>query len=440
MKDNQTEMRGKSDAKRVINDVYDENDPEPDIADLNVSEDSDNGNRNFDVQYDEVDADITISSRKAKSKTAVDTSNEQNQTYHTSSSTSFSDKQASVTEADTNSSRLVLSQSTNSKMSETACAPASITSANAVTDTDINVSKPDQSSSAGHLHCRIDFANFKDSPMPKEGYQCKILCPSSDEGIRGIYIEGGSLAAVIGDDHVKKFPMFHQTDCVHVPFKRSHSYGTCATTVVQFNENKVALVSPDENCLIAMDLANLNNQLMSAKLLPKVSVPNKAVSAYFDGLHFISIQHGDAGDQKVVKVQKTDTGEALQLYRFRSDKNHYWGFFIIGGDKLLHASKSNFIKVWSLSSNIAPIYQMQVHKNGKLLAMLPVNNGELLVTLGSDQKIKIWKGQQLVCKAINIKGNFDMGYPVLLRKFANMIFYTTNDAIYVVSFPSHVLP
>lgn len=75
------------------------------------------------------------------------------------------------------------------------------------------------------------------------------------------------------------------------------------------------------------------------------------------------------------------------------------------------------------------------HKEGRVLAVLAENNGEDIITLGSDRKIKLWHKGQLVCKFVNVQGTFTFNMPVILKRRGRAIYYSSDESIQCVIVP-----
>ncbi len=75
------------------------------------------------------------------------------------------------------------------------------------------------------------------------------------------------------------------------------------------------------------------------------------------------------------------------------------------------------------------------HNQGELLALRAENGGDVLMTLGSEGKIKLWHKGLLVAKFDNIGGTFERGYPVVLRRRGQAVYYTSDEGLFVLNVP-----
>jgi hypothetical protein len=72
------------------------------------------------------------------------------------------------------------------------------------------------------------------------------------------------------------------------------------------------------------------------------------------------------------------------------------------------------------------------------LGLIAENDGEDVITLGSDRKIKLWHKGTLVAKFVRIRGDFTAQLPVTLRRVGRVVYYTAEDGVYCVLLPMEV--
>ena len=80
------------------------------------------------------------------------------------------------------------------------------------------------------------------------------------------------------------------------------------------------------------------------------------------------------------------------------------------------------------------LYNYSTHKG--FILTFDFSDG-LLITLGSDEKLCVWKDGQCLGVAANIPGTFIVGYPYIVKKsskYWNQIYYTADDGIFMIEF------
>jgi len=79
------------------------------------------------------------------------------------------------------------------------------------------------------------------------------------------------------------------------------------------------------------------------------------------------------------------------------------------------------------------------HKRGHILGVETEFDGNLIITIGTDFKIKIWLRGELICKFTNILGNLLCTSVVLIKRIGRCIYYTCCDGVYCVILPFDIV-
>ena len=125
-------------------------------------------------------------------------------------------------------------------------------------------------------------------------------------------------------------------------------------------------------------------------------------------------------------------------------KKDYWGFQIndIDRDKIVYVSNQNIIKVYSIKLEKV-IYKLVGHRK-YIVSILFIN--KYIISISSNNELKIWyidikynelnnnpiNNQRLILNINTIPGNFIPGYLYLIKFVDNIIYYTSDNAIYAL--------
>jgi hypothetical protein len=116
--------------------------------------------------------------------------------------------------------------------------------------------------------------------------------------------------------------------------------------------------------------------------------------------------------------------ESLDLSR------KYSGFQLVG-TKLAYCFNNTVVEVRDLRDSQQVIWRCKGHK-GYILAMH--FDGELVITMGMDRKIKLWRNGEIFKKIKNVPGVFNPGYLYKVWYGGSAVYYTADNGVFVAYF------
>ncbi len=315
-------------------------------------------------------------------------------------------------------------------------------------------------------------------PAPK--FQALLLRNRSDEAIQAIYIveetapynkagiiKPGTILAVVGSLSITIFPDIRRsTSPLRMDFRRPFTMGT---TYVSQHKNYVTLFTPgDPGSSVLLD-----STMQMQFPLNKLEIPTTAVPVFFNGqtiawcapTQAFRVEGAKAGavvtDSSNVKLV-TFSVMLLKVFLAQSQVLTHFIYYTqdksvhshqITGDNIvtvLHGNKIQVHKMFSQSqwgdpsktvadhleiSRQMRIRKFVAHKEGQILTILADDKGDSVITIATDKKIKLWYKSTLVAKFVNIGGSFNHPFPVVMRRYGNMLVYTANDGVYALRIP-----
>jgi len=299
-------------------------------------------------------------------------------------------------------------------------------------------------------------------PKSEPEYVGLELCAFSDEGIKSILLRDSQVFALVGDLQVKHWSYCYDISHSVQRFQRTHTASVCSMTSTLTFEREAVLLTTGSEELFTVDIESCEDHSVR---LP-MAIPKRIVPMFFDSKRVVWLETSEAGD-KIVRVfgitrtvakakpksaaelederlhgpvlnastaDETEVRECKEVATlgFRKSHKFYWGFQL-SGDRLAHVCCQNKIKIWDLSNPKEPLYRIEAHKGArKIMAFSVADQGKEVITIGSERKIKIWREGKLVHKFRNVHGEFRMGYPYVMRRHGNRLFYTSDLGIHLL--------
>lgn len=318
--------------------------------------------------------------------------------------------------------------------------------------------------------------------LQKHEYTTVQLAQSSDEGIRAIYLNESKVHAVIGDLHIKCWAAYHRPGYQLVKFKRQHNFGICAATTTLQHGMQTLLVAAGHLEGHLLDMSSLKQFNLN------LVVPRRCVPSYFDGNRLSFVEKDMDTGSKVMWVYDCHTQERKQSFFFPKAHKHYWGFQL-NGDRMIHVSCHNKIKVWDINNNHQPLFKLVAHADRVFSFLVdrypafssqpsPTSSSQLsspspasptsptsapapasasaqltataiegaeglvedaleIISFGADRKIKIWYNDRCVIKIRKLMGSWHRGHPYTVKRYGDYLFYTADEGIFVVKLPDN---
>lgn len=265
-----------------------------------------------------------------------------------------------------------------------------------------------------------------DSKEVASHFTCRILARSSDECIRGLFVDGGKIYALIGDLHVKYWGSCADLGFQLIKFKREHSFSLCSNTFALVKDHRVLLLVQGSNEGCMLDVRALHQSSV------KLNVPRGIQPCDFDGSRLVWLE-SSIDEGRVAKVWDLSTLGLIAEIPFPRAEKHYWGFQL-SGENMCYVTGANRIKVWKLSKPAQLLHVLTGHKQ-RIVSLWSDQTGTLVMALGSDQKLKIWREGKAVYKAKNLPGSWTLGYPYLLKCTKEFVFYTADEGVFAFRLP-----
>jgi WD40 repeat protein len=289
-------------------------------------------------------------------------------------------------------------------------------------------------------------------------FLCHELCAASDEGIRGVYVDPTTDAvfAAVGDISVKTWESVRTRAFKLIKLQRASMFGAPGVTLV--SGRFMLVVQPQSSDAVVLDM------LAERQRTLRFFLPGDANAMHFDGQRLVVLEIVDK-TRREVKVYDLERNLLVGKLPLSDLDKVYWGFQT-SGDRMAHVSSRNVIKVHSLASLVGfreyatnasvahsvagdrPVsalgaeaaprpgartytHRFSTHK-GRVLALLFHRNGQEIVSLASDRKVKVWSlaANRCVRTYYGVPGRFDMGLPRILRLVGALLFYTADDGVY----------
>jgi len=259
---------------------------------------------------------------------------------------------------------------------------------------------------------------------------CTILAPKSDESIRSIHLDKQRILAIVGDVQVKEWDSISHAVRVR-PFRRAHHYGICTNSYTLCAGPRVLIMTTGSRDSQYFDLSD---EARAHDLFPTIvrcGLPGRTIPVAFDGTRVVWVERIPSVGRSV-KVQDLTTVPPTTLAEmsFTRPNKFYWGFQV-SGSRIAYVTNHSIIKIWELNNKEKFLFKFTAHKS-QVLAFIFRDEGRELITLGDDNKIKMWRDGVLVRKLIRINGKFHSGVPYILKRFGDWIFYSADDGVFSI--------
>lgn len=270
-------------------------------------------------------------------------------------------------------------------------------------------------------------------------YACRMLSQESEEGIRALHVStDGTLYALVGDLFCKTWKDGDAETLEYFKFKRiNQSLPYCMTYCIYCNPN-IAMIPSGGSYLHFVDLNSLEQWIVDFK------VPQYSIPTYYDHDRLILVQYRqeDSPEVQIWKgfSQNSELPQCTAVIKFPTSKSSYWGFQMgPSASKLVIVSLQCKFSIWDLTSSpCTKIKSFNAH-SGTIVSFLVEEEKEtgemVIISIGSEKVLKIWKDCKLIRQIRNISGEFQLNYPYFIKRFGDWLLYSADQGIYCIPMP-----
>jgi len=177
-----------------------------------------------------------------------------------------------------------------------------------------------------------------------------------------------------------------------------------------------------------MHLVDFSDGIVEQKVVvTNWRLPKKTKVVSFNGSAFCFLQlNQETGRRELLFKDFSTFSDYAKSMPFEKVGTNYSCFQLVGR-KLAYCSNNNVVKVYDLDKSEI-VARCKGHK-GYILATH--YDGNIIATLGTDRKLKLWRDGECIGKIKNIPGVFNPGYLYKVWHNKSKIYYSADDGIYV---------
>jgi len=176
-----------------------------------------------------------------------------------------------------------------------------------------------------------------------------------------------------------------------------------------------------------MHLIDFSSGISEKSVKTGWKLPRKTEVVSFNGNAFCFLQlNPGTGERELLFKEFLTFDEYGASKSFERVGTNYSCFQLVGR-RLAYCSNNNVVKIYDLDKQDI-ICRCKGHK-GYILATH--YDGDVIATLGTDRKLKLWRDGVCINKTKNIPGVFNPGYLYKVWHNKSRIYYSADDGIYV---------
>lgn len=281
----------------------------------------------------------------------------------------------------------------------------------------------------------LEYTESKEEKQ-EDTFHCFRLQERSDAAVRHLWIQTDEatkekrLYALVGFDTLYIWGMDSifkpNSDSIRPKKKREeikHSLRYAHTDIYAVRHGgQIGLFASMSRRMYLVDCTIAGDKLLKQKAFTlKAELRRKTRAVSFDGKTFCFVDTSQNLKLIFMDAATLQWNGNLELSR------NYSGFQLVG-TKLAYCLNNTVVEVRDLKKNNEVIWRCRGHK-GYILAMH--FDGDILVTMGMDRKIKLWKDGQVIKKIKNVPGIFNPGYLYKVWYSGFAVYYSADNGVFV---------
>jgi len=153
--------------------------------------------------------------------------------------------------------------------------------------------------------------------------------------------------------------------------------------------------------------------------------------ASFDGKTFCFVDSSRGLKLYFLDFMEVQEVGKLKMWDEHLELSKNYSCFQLVGTKLAYCFNNTVVEVRDLKDSQEVLWRCKGHK-GYILAMH--FDGEIVITMGMDRKIKLWKNGEIFKKIKNVPGVFNPGYLYKVRYSGSAVYYSADNGVFVAYF------
>jgi len=284
-----------------------------------------------------------------------------------------------------------------------------------------------------------DIPQEDEKKVDSDVFECYRLQKYGNAAVRHIWIQSDEkqedeVYAVIGFQQVCIWPLGDilepsrcgKTGCRPKKKPISHKFDNYPTEIFTImHGTQLAMFAAGSDIMHLVDFSNRRIEEFIQTTHYKLGVKTEVVS--FDGKAFCFLNLNPKTGQRKLIFRDAKTFKQYSESMFFERVGTNYSCFQLVDRQLSYCSNNNVVKVYDLDKKEV-VHRCKGHK-GYILATH--FDGDIIATLGTDRKLKLWQNGECIHKIKNIPGVFNPGYLYKIWHNKSRVYYSADEGIYV---------